>query len=318
MKTARTRGFTLIELLTVIAILSILFAITAVAAPRVIERARVANAQSIMNDIRTQLATYASEHGTFPPRYGYFQDPEAGEDHRRHYLLPYTQYINIHRSIELYDPFSMTHDANQSGEIDLLEFAPWGGQARPGVFTFPYTAFNPFEPSGDAAEDAVRQMDQPRPFIYVPVNSEQARLVQEYYHYHGDWYGTTWDADDHRLRRLNFPPSSYDTFVLISVGPEQTTSGVVSGHEAFQYTDLYDGSGGPRDLGQLYHAAALRTYYLATRDLEGNGAPDFDFINRTRGDAGNPASYADFASPDEQLNLLPDGSNRAGPLILQY
>ncbi|MFO7774369.1 MAG: type II secretion system protein [Candidatus Hydrogenedentota bacterium] len=315
MKTTRTNGFTLIELLTVIAILSILFAITAVAAPRIIERARVANAQSIMNDIRTQLATYASEHGTFPPRYGYIQDPEAEEDHRRHYLLPYTQHINIHRSIDVYDPFSMTHDANQSGEIDLLEYAPWGGQARPGVFTFPQTVYNPVNPTGDAAEDLAQQMDEPRPFVYVPVDSEQARLVQEYYHQNGDWWGRSWDPTDHRIRRLNFPPSTYDSFVLISVGPEETTSGVVSPHE-FGNTNLIDLFEG--DLGMVYHVAALRTYYLATRDLEGNGEPDFGFINRTRGDAGNPASYADFGGAEQQLNLLPDGTNRAGPIILQY
>ncbi len=315
MRTARIGGFTLIELLTVIAILSILFAITAVAAPRVIERARVANAQSIMTDIRTQLATYASEHGTYPPRYAYFQDPDATEDHRRQYLVPYTYYLGIHRNIEVYDPFSMTHDANQSGQIDLLEYAPWGGQARPGVHTFPYTAYNPANPAGDAAEDLAQQMDQPRPFIYVPVNSEQARLVREYYHYHGDWWGRTWNPADPRIRRLNFPPANYDSFVLISVGPEQTTSGVVSSHQfdGVDLLDIFDG-----DLAMAYHVAALRTYYLATRDLEGNGSPDFDFVNRTRGDAGNPASYADFAGPDAQLNLLPDGSNRAGPLIMKY
>jgi len=327
MKTALTRGFTLIELLTVIAILSILFAITAVAAPRIIERARVANTESIMNDIRTKLATYAAEHGAFPPRYGYLQDPEAEEDDRRHHLLPYTAHINVHRSTDVYDPFSMTHDANQNGMIDLLEYTPWGQQDRPGEYDFPETLYNPANPVGRPDEDAAEQMDQPRPFIYVPVNSEHARLVREYYHSPDedgdiDWWGERWDPEDHRLRRLNFPPTDYDTFVLISVGPEETTSGVVSSHEfsgpqfpneETNLLDIFDG-----DLAMAYHVAALRTYYLATRDLEGNGQPDFGFINRTRGDAGNPASYADFGGPEDQLNLLPDGSNRAGPLILQY
>lgn len=67
MKSARSWGFTLIELLTVIAIIAILAAMTAVALPRVLEKAKLARTVGDFKAIERALAVYASNNGTYPP-----------------------------------------------------------------------------------------------------------------------------------------------------------------------------------------------------------------------------------------------------------
>ncbi len=314
MKTARAHGFTLIELLTVIAIISILAAITTVAAPRIIERARISNTQSAMNDLRTALSTYYADHGSFPPGYGYLLHvSQAGETY--HNVIPYTMRLGIHRNFNHYDPFSESHDTNMDGQISLLEFTPFGAQAGPGQYSLPVNRFLPGNPPADTAEDLQRQLNEQRPFVYIPVNSRQAELVSNFYHRNQNYdfrermYAQVWDDSEGWLARVNIPPAGteYDRFVLISVGPDQNTSGLL-----------------PEPLGgepneTVYDITALRAYFLATRDLRGDGNPDFDFIARTREGAGDPMAYPEY-DPDGslQLNLLPDGSNRGGPMILQY
>src|SRR5690606_14496203 len=67
MRTQQRGGFTLIELLTVIAIISILFGLVAVAAPRVLEKAKIADTENQASQLRTSLATYQTTHGSLPP-----------------------------------------------------------------------------------------------------------------------------------------------------------------------------------------------------------------------------------------------------------
>lgn len=314
MKSVRTRGFTLIELLTVIAILSILFAISAVAVPRVLERARIANAEGVMHDLRTALSAYFSDHGTFPPAYGYLQNPDEGDAPLRFNLMPYTAWLNIHRALDNYDPFSLSHDTNQNNQIDLLEFSPYGQQGTPGSFTFPDQLYD----GTNLQDEVTQQLNSQRPIIYIPVNSDDARLVRDFYFSTGQraefdfreaMYAQIWPENDPRLSRVRERPALYDSFVLISMGPQEHTSGVVAE---------------PLGLGfenedNVYYFTALRTYFLATRDLTGDGSPDFDYRSRTRGNSGDPMAYGEYdADGSQQFNLLPDGSNRAGPMIMRY
>ena len=71
MRTARSQGFTLIELLTVIAIIAILAAMTATTLPRVLEKAKVTRTETDFKAMEKALATYAADHGTYPPGLNY-------------------------------------------------------------------------------------------------------------------------------------------------------------------------------------------------------------------------------------------------------
>jgi len=105
---------------------------------------------------------------------------------------------------------------------------------------------------------------------------------------------------------LTFPASVYDAYVLISVGPGGSTAGVV-----------------PEPLGtepprNVYHILALRTYFLATRDLNDNGQLDFHFESRRKGEAG--LEYDVEVRPGVKIhatNKLPkaDEANSWGPYI---
>jgi hypothetical protein len=103
--------------------------------------------------------------------------------------------------------------------------------------------------------------------------------------------------------------------VLVSVGPTNNTGGVVCTRDAI-------GLDVAEDEADIYHITALRAHWLATRDLNENGEPDFDYEGRTQRDEADPGSYMgkgfDAIVGTEQnpiISLLPDGTNGSGPLI---
>lgn len=317
MRTARNAAFTLIELLVVIAIIGILFGFTAVAVPRVLERSRIAQATATANQIRTVLSTYYTDFASYPPRYGY----RFGNGF---FLRPYLHQVGIY-SIEGYeDPFStgidtagpfggLSQTPNGPSPIGLLEFFPVGVLIGPNQREFPQNLY--LGPDGSpAALDAERQQnEQRRAFVYLPVNTRQFEFVKAFYERNPGGitedraFARVWDPSDPRLQPLAapdaFPPPRYDAFVLLSVGPGGETGGI-----------LVDpiGNEPPQN---IYHISALRAYYLATRDLDGNGLKDFDFLARSRQ---NEAANPDLRQFGQNFTLLPNGTNRYGPLIFSY
>ena len=314
MKSRCGRGFTLIELLTVIAIISILAGMITVGLGRMREKARITRAYSEMSGIRTELVAYFTKHReTFPPAYGYLlvsvpeDENENLPDDQQYCLRPYMAFIGQFRAEGLYDEFSVSHDTNKNGIIDLLEYSPLGNKTGADRYEFPTTIYDtPRPPTGG-------ELNEKRPYVYIPVNRDQAKKVAKYYYRvaftdnraEEAMNARVWDPDAPELQSLRFPPVRYDAFVLIGVGPVENTWGVVPG----------PAQGEPGDSDpEIYHIRALRAYYLATRDANENMKPDFDFKSRRGADNedGKPTSYEAKGLPGD-LCLLPGQQPGEGP-----
>ncbi len=304
MENMKKSGFTLVELLTVVAIIGILASMVFTVGPRMIEKSKVASLMNTCNQIRTACVAYAtkSKTGTFPPMYGYKILGSSGYS-----LAPYVSYIKMFKNMGIYDPFSQdTHDTDADSRIGFLEFSPIGDKSGPDTYTFPTDLYT----GSNLAAEVTKQLSEQRPLVYIPVNSEQAKLVATYYDKMAQdpsraedaWYATRWlpaeaMAGGNPLAKLRFPPTKYDDFVLISVGPNGNTGGILTPPQSF----LDDIAALPPDQQtNIYHILALRAFFLATRDRDGNQKPDFDYRVRKRG--------SDNAT-------LPDGSMKYGPII---
>lgn len=319
MSAQRSRGFTLIELLTVIAIIAILAGLIAVAAPRALEKAKMRRMHAAMLDIRTAMTTYYTEHNSYPPAYGYVpwdmrnNTPDAiNNDNVYYFLRPYTALLRMHGNEAWFDEFSESHDTNRDRQLSLLEFLPIGDKnMATQVVTFPTTLFRGNNLPGEVTQQLEAKR---RPFVYIPVNSRQFKRARQFWIETGDFLATTWDPSNPTLRNVTFPPSDYDAFVLISVGPGGSTFGLL-----------------PEPIGtepakDLYHITAMRAFFLATRDLNDNGLRDFDFVARSQQgeakftrDNAYPVSGAP-AGNNMAHNELPDprAPNGYGPYIFAH
>ena len=192
-----------------------------------------------------------------------------------------------------------------------------GTESGPNKYTFPQELYR----GGNLSSEVSQQMTAKRPFVYVPVNLDQARKVEEYYYAVANgmnlpqegWYAERWrpeeampDGSANPLASLTFPPARYDDFVLIGVSPGVSTCGLVTPPNKF-IEELRAANVPAED---WYHVLGLRTYFLANRDVNKNGLLDFHYQNRTRLGEAKPGSYN---LPN--MNLLPDGTNGYGPYI---
>jgi len=299
-------GFTLVELLVVIAIIAILVGLTAAALPRVLERAKIADAETDFANIRNALVDYYTKHETFPLPYGFRtwkseQDRKAGtpgwddtSDSEMFNFVPYMDNVKEYGSVGLYDRFAEVLDTNSDEFISRLEYSPL--LPLPGGHTL----------FGGAAPGPGMEGPQ-RPYVYAPINQQVFRLFLASAPANTVWDGAGWPSWAAGISTLVSP--RYDAFVLISVGPERNSYGLaVPSDEAAFIASL--------PIQQdAYQALALRCYYLATRDANKNYKLDFDFRTRTREDEAE--ALANFFS-DPQGHRLPDGSFKGGPLIYRY
>lgn len=315
MKTIRTGGFTLIELLTVIAIIAILAAMSMTVGPRILEKGKLAAYSNTCNQIRTAAVAYFTKYKeSYPPSYGYIDksyltDPNVLVIPRVY--RPYMAYLELFRNFGVYDSFAKEScDTDRDGVLSLLEFSPVGRPEGPVKYEFEREEiYNGSNLPGEVTE----QLKTQRPIVYIAVNLKQAQKVAEYYDQVAGsrpdlgWNARVWDPTAAPIAGLTFPPTKYDDFVLISPGPGGSTGGILT-PPGDPFMGVLQASGIP--IEDWYHILGLRAHFLATRDANHNGLWDFDYRNRSRQGEGKPSSYD---KPD--LNLLPDGTNGAGPII---
>lgn len=324
------QGFTLIELLTVIAIIGILAGLIAAGLPRALMAAKKARLENTFLQIRNILTEYMVDHGTFPPAYGYLdrdavkfisseggniasmsfaelQDLQTGNPFglptplRPVYTRPWMAFVGKHNIEDLYDDFSVAYNTDRDDDISRLEYAPFGRirDAASQSYNFPTAIYHPDNVYTSLTGDLQRQFDSQdrRPIIYIPVNKRQVLKVARV------WFNFAQDSanpDNPRpndaeevnrtLSQMAFPPPSYDAYVLISVGPNINTGGIIYDFagpllDQIEYSPAY-----------YYHVLGMATYFMATRDAErrgeGDGELDFDYTARTtRGQVDSPGNY---------------------------
>ena len=323
---ANQRGFTLIELLVVIAIISILAGLIAVGLPYALERAKIAKTKSVFRSVDTAMGAYLSEYGTYPAAYGYryrnkAYDPnfDPPEDEYPQVLAPWTQFVGLTSEPGINDPFSRSYDTNRDNVLQYFEFLPIVSLARTAPTTIYPGPGGPF--AGDMASQVNDQLAaEARPVIYIPVNLDDMRKIEHYAYQQGpsinsvDRMFMRWTAAEiaggHQgLATLNpdpaddpHIPSKYDAYVLISVGPFEDTCGLL-------YTP------NPLETYNDWYSAGLKTYFMATRDVNDNGAFDMDYEARRGVDGGTSAFENTGYGGAGQLVLTPDGRPVPGPMI---
>lgn len=306
----RQKGFTLIELLTVIAIIAILAGIIFTALPRVRERAKLTRLTSVFNGIRTALVTYAAKpgNGGYPPAYGFLNNAARGKSANvvsqdpalYYYTKPYGVFIELAKAQDIYDNFAESADWDKDGVLSPLEYAPIGIE-DPATNKVTYTNQLYTGPGSVPMEEAEQLKATETPVRYVPVNLTQfARAKKFWVENAKDPLARTWDPSAPELANMTFPPPKYDAYVLISVGPGFDSFGVLADPP----------QGAPA--AYAYHIAALRTYFLATRDLDNDGALDFDFDSANTQRTSTYTVTLKNGQTYQADNLLPSATAPAG------
>ncbi len=293
-KHRRRAGFTLVELLVVVAIIGILAGIVSVALPRAIEKAKIARMTGALNQLRTALTQYYTESNSYPPAYGYrswqarsvppFFEPANVTFH----VSTLQAALGLCSAIDLYDEFSEGYSTSVPPRttLALLEFSPiFRTESGRNVVTQPVLSdpvTTELYNGSNLPQQVQAQLEQTsRPFIYIPVNKNQFARAKRYWQSQQDYLATTWNPTDQNLQGMTFPPPNYDAYVLISVGPGRSSFGLID-------EPPFINSIPPED---RYHVAGLRSYYLATRDINGNGIPDLTYQGRvTEGDEASAVS----------------------------
>jgi len=238
---------------------------------------------------------------------------------------PWMDFLGLHNNDDMLDLFSIAYDTDADAEISRLEFTPAGRLSDPANQSYAfdgnyYEVYGGHNDAGVLLSDRNEQLDSqgPRPLLYFPINTRQFRKVA------AGWYDQA-AADSERtqsdprpddsdlganpaLLDTSFPPPNYDAYVLISVGPNIHTGGLI--YELTNNSDCDMCLGEYGSPAYYYHILGMAAYFMASRDGEsggqGDGELDFDYRARTtRGQV------------DSDSNYLPDrGRQRApGPVI---
>jgi prepilin-type N-terminal cleavage/methylation domain-containing protein len=303
MVASRRRGFTLIELLTVVAIISILAGILLPVLSGVSQRAALRAAKSNMAQMALALNTYFADNGTYPAGYGYMRVDGS------FVLEPWHSIVDIYDNPAARDTFVDNHDANRDGRISMFEFLPAGeingNDLRNRYWDDPYGIGR--SRGGFDGELALQETKR-RPFIYVPVNMNDFKKVKTYYDSdRGSFHAQGWNPSDRVFEAVaDAIPTRYDAFVLIAAGPGGDIGGILP-------EPIEMGTPVGYDKANTYYTTALRLFYLATRDLNGNGELDYDWESRNGAGGDKPGGSAGYT---KEMAEFPYGLPGAqGPLI---
>jgi len=288
----RRSGFTLIELLTVIAIISILAAITMSVGPRVLEKAKIATVEGDLKQMSVALAAYFVDFDTFPPAAydvlrGKDLDSNPSSDGETPSNVSYLQRLNLgsKKDTAFYDKASskprkpFVYIPVYAKNVDFIRNELGLGNQ---VATTQLLARgrNPYEA-------LYREVFDLKGNLRLP-----SEVVSE-----------------------DMPPVRFDLWVLLSTGtadPEQDYGGLNPAYQFEKETGIdLRNTGLQLTRAQLGQAALhrLTAYLLATLDKDNNGYLDYDF--RTRSKNLGPR----LQNGQLEINLLPNGSNGYGPLI---
>ncbi len=275
MSLAAARGFTLIELLVVIAIIAVLAGMVAVTLPKALEKAKITDMTNDFNQLRTAMVEYYTKYDSYPPAYGYLAMSKDATvpNEQKYFLTPYMDKIGMLGVQDLNDRFSIStgEDTDGDGRVSPLEYSrPF---AKNAAGELAYTENGLY--LDDLNERA--PVDGERPYLYIPVNANQAQKVRKYFADNNIPLGNQWPAA--LDQQITFPPPRYDSYVLISVGPSANTgtAGILN---------PIPGTEGRPD---MYNITGLRAYFLATRDFNANDVYDFHWEARTQqGEAKDP------------------------------
>jgi prepilin-type N-terminal cleavage/methylation domain-containing protein len=300
--TAR-RGFTLIELLVVIAIIGILAGMIFPALSGARDQAKVTKAKGTLQQLEIALVTYFTEHGTYPPVYGYLSkqafDDRLSTDQRRgldthvdpvdgvtpRTLAPtldtpyfvtesYMDALGISHDSGFYDPFGDGSDTDYDGVTGLLEYiAPIGGAQNLTV-----SQYSAARVSGD------------RPMVYIPVNMRQYNKVKQFWDGNGGYPELRNDV----LANMDFPPAKYDAFAIVSVGLVNNTFGLI--YDIGEDTNFSQLDKDDYNTNYYYHVAALASFYMLNRNIDAD-APDNDINLDFDYDARKSAGQEVFVYP---------------------
>ncbi len=246
-------------------------------------------------------------------------------------FIPYMGALNLYGSTEQYDRYS---DLLQLPKvIPRLQYSP----------VEPFMSFVNNNPKNDhlfkiyPTSNYQDYEEGDLPYLYAPVNIDTFKrlegliklkpdfTVEGTTNYYG-WNGSIWPRGEEvdqtngnlgkYIKTLVAP--RYDAYVLISAGPQGSFAGLESPDlTAASTTSLekkfIDSLPTNDAKASPYQALALRTYYLATRDADGNGKFDFDYQARRKKEANSLNSVS--VTPETDLTLLPDGTRGFGPVI---
>jgi len=272
-------GFTLIELLTVIAIISILAAITFTVGPRVMEKAKIGAVEGDLKNVSIALATYFVDFNTFPPALydvlkGKDLDHNVGTDGQTPSDMLYLERLNL------------------GSQKDAAFYDKASDPRRPFVYIPVYSK------NVDLVHRFLQNEGDITPYTqYMAMyNAIESNL-----------------SSGLRLPSSDSVPARFDLWVLLSTGtndPEQLYGGLnpATWIERDENIDLTDNEGIPDDY-ELDRICMYRltSYVLATMDKDNNGYLDYDLRTRSK--------HMSPRLPDGEFEPLPDGSRRAGPII---
>lgn len=294
------RGFTLVELLVVIAIIGILAGFTFAGIGKFLGMAKIARVQNTLKQVSTSLVSYYTEHGSYPPGYGYIGknafndltrdqrralDPTDPADSVWFNKESYMNRLGLHDSLEHYDEYVLdTVDTDYDGRTGRLEYYPPTGknensvERTVGLYGSFWDAVNPYAYDPTKEPDNVAEQ---RPLIYVPVNLRQFRRAKKFWDEQSDGFPDFFNPADNPFDTMQFPPASYDAFVVVSAGPVAHTQGLIYDVTNDVPSRLNPANFSPSD---YYHIAGLATYYILTRDIDQDGQYDFDYDARRTND----------------------------------
>ena len=259
-------------------------------------------------------------------------------------LTPYVVTLNMFHNFNMYDPFATGYNTDARGEalnpsyyagqggINLLEFLPVGlkHKTETDKYAFPLTLYGRPSPilhyqflniPIDEAnynvpalwpEEEYKRSEyesEKRPFVYIPVNSGDAKIAKKYFDNTSKGLASNWLPDaGNKLETIKFPATKLDAFVLLSVGPTNSTGGILTPPKSFAddvSAALADNTTSKiYEVYDIYYVYALRAYYLATFMDDNNENLLNDYRVRTGGKA--------------KGHLLPDGTALPGPIIYHF